>query len=341
MPIQLIRQDITKMKVDAIVSPANPELRAGSGLNGLIHKVGGAELTEACKKLNGCKTGEAKITPAFALPCKHVIHTVGPVWHGGDDGEPMLLASCYRNALELATKHGCNTIAFPLISSGAYGYPKDKAMKVAINAISSFLFENDFDEDPLVYIVAYNKEAVAAGKKVFSKMDEYIDDRYVEQHSNARRRYMEDEYRIREYSQANISLHTDRFVRADTLSAALRQKPETFSETVLRLIQEKGMTNAQCYKKANVDKNLFSKIKLNPHYKPEKKTALALAIALELSLKDTNILLAKAGLTLSPCNKEDIIVEYFIKKKHYDIFDINEALFDYGFENCLLGNSIY
>ena len=140
MPIHLIRQDITKMKVDAIASPANPELRAGSGLNGLIHKVGGAELTEACKKLNGCKTGEAKITPAFALPCKYVIHTVGPVWHGGDDGEPKLLASCYMNALELATKHGCNTIAFPLISSGAYGYPKDKAMKVAINAISGYLF---------------------------------------------------------------------------------------------------------------------------------------------------------------------------------------------------------
>lgn len=341
MPIQLIRQDLTKMVVDAIVSPANPELRAGSGLNGLIHKVGGSELTEACKKLNGCKTGEAKITAGFSLPCKYVIHTVGPVWHGGNNNEPALLSSCYKNALALATKHGCNTIAFPLISSGAYGYPKDKAMKVAINAISSFLFENDFDEDPLVYIVAYNKDAVAAGKKVFSKMDEYIDDRYVEEHANSRRRYMDDERRIRAYSERNITLSTTRFSRSDSLDDALLQKPETFSETVLRLIKEKGMTNAQCYKKANVDKKLFSKIKLNPHYKPEKKTALALAIALELSLRDTNILLAKAGLTLSPCNKEDIIVEYFIRRKRYNIFDINEALFDYGFENCLLGNSIY
>ena len=339
MPIQLIRQDLTKMEVDAIVSPANPKLRAGSGLNGLIHKVGGAALTDACKQLNGCKTGEAKITPGFALPCKFVIHTVGPVWQGGNHNEPALLASCYKTALTLAMQHNCRTIAFPLISGGAYGYPKGKAMKVAINAISSFLFENDFDEDPLVYIVAYNKDAVAAGKKVFTKMDEYIDDRYVDEHANSRH-YSEDEQRIRAYSERNISLSPERFNRTDTLEDALLQKPETFSKTVLRLIKEKGMTNAQCYKKANVDKKLFSKIKLNPQYKPEKKTALALAIALELSIKDTNILLAKAGLTLSPCNKEDIIVEYFIRRKQYNIFDINEALFDYGFENCLLGNSI-
>ena len=169
MPFEIVRNDITQMRVDAIVNTANPRPVIGAGTDAMVHRAAGPELLLARQRIGSIAAGDAALTPAYALNAKYVIHTVGPVWDGGSYGEETLLRKCYDNSLQLALEHGCRSIAFPLISSGAYGYPKDKAMKVAINAISSFLFENDFDEDPLVYIVAYNKDAVAAGKKVFSK----------------------------------------------------------------------------------------------------------------------------------------------------------------------------
>jgi len=360
MPLHLIRQDITQMRVDAIVNAANQYLSDGSGVNGAIHRAAGPELLQECLTLGGCETGEAKLTRGYALPSRYVIHTVGPVWCGGTYGEKELLTACYRNSLALAQKTGCQSIAFPLISSGVFGYPKDQALKVAVDAISAFLLENDADMQ--VYLLIFSKEAMHTGGKLFAGIQQYIDDHYVDEHvdlrretSRARRIVEERDFLSEEHVSMPIypapcaipdamPLEEDLCAPcpsagANTLEEALRQIDESFSEMVLRKIREKGMKNADCYKKANLDKKHFSKIINDIHYKPKKTTALALAVALELDLHDTRELLTKAGLALSHSEKFDIIVEYFISKGKYDIFEINEALFFY--DQPLLGCVIY
>ncbi len=345
MPLQIIRNDITLMPVDAIVNAANKTLLGGGGVDGAIHRAAGPQLLEACRKLGGCRTGEAKITDGYLLPCRYVIHTVGPVWRGGLFGEKAKLISCYRNSLLLAQKHGCRSVAFPLISAGAYGYPPDKALKVAVDAISAFLLENDGDMQ--VYLVLFDKAAVRASSKLFADVQQYIDDHYIEEHFDfcfeSRRCYQAAEAWHGEAQAdfdmgdtASMPMLSDFSVCAPmSLEDALEQIDESFSQMVLRKIQEKGMKNADCYKKANLDKKLFSKINNDIHYKPKKQTALALAIALELDLEETKELLMKAGLALTHSEKFDIIVEYFIREGKYDIFEINEVLFYY--DQPLLG----
>lgn len=349
MPLQLIRQDITLMHVDAIVNAANKQLGPGSGVNGAIHRAAGPELLRESLSLGGCATGEAKATAAYQLPCRYVIHTVGPVWRGGIFGEKEKLATCYRSSLALALKLGCESIAFPLISSGVFGYPKDQALKVAVGAISTFLLENE--TDMLVYLVLYNKEAVQTGSKLFADIRQYIDDNYVAAHVDPRREYRRRRQVLEEWDYADTSdssfmippcaasvKEEDFPVRSCapmSLEDALDQIDESFSEMVLRKIKEKGMKNAECYKKANLDKKHFSKISNDIHYKPKKTTAVALAVALELDLAETKELLMKAGLALSKSDKFDIIVEYFISNRMYDIFEINEVLFAY--DQVLLG----
>ena len=346
VPLQLIRQDITQMHVDAIVNSANKQLSTGSGVNGAIHQAAGPELLQECLSLGGCRTGEAKATAAYKLPCKHIIHTVGPVWHGGAHGEKDALTACYRNCLMLAQKMGCKSIAFPLISSGVFGYPKERALKVAMSAISTFLLETD--ADMLVYLVLFNKEAVQTGSKLFADIQQYIDDNYVDAHVNPRREYRRRRQLMEDWDDADAftmtapcasSAEEENFsVQACmpmSLEDALDQIDESFSEMVLRKIKEKGMKNADCYKKANLDKKHFSKISNDVHYKPRKTTAVALAVALEMDLAETKELLMKAGLALSKSDKFDIIVEYFISHGMYDIFEINEVLFAY--DQALLG----
>ena len=338
MPLEIVRNDITKMKVDAIVNAANESLLGGGGVDGAIHRAAGSGLLAECRTLGGCQTGKAKITGGYDLPAKYVIHTVGPIYNDGKHGEKALLESCYRESLTLAKDHNCETVAFPLISSGVYGYPKDQALKVAIDVISDFLLENEMT----VYIVIFDKAAYKISEKLFSDIAEYIDDNYVDEHTDYRRESIRMNAPMApcaKRKKADVDFleicDCKAMVAEDDLDAKLRQIDESFSQMLLRKIDEKGMTDAECYKKANIDRKLFSKIRSDVHYKPSKPTALAFAISLELSLDETEDMLRKAGFALSHSNKFDIIIEYFISKGNYNIFEINEALF--AFDQSLLG----
>lgn len=340
MPLEIVRNDITKMKVDAIVNAANESLLGGGGVDGAIHRAAGSGLLAECKTLGGCRTGKAKITGGYHLPAKYVIHTVGPVYRDGKHGEKNLLESCYRESLALAKERGCETVAFPLISSGVYGYPKDQALKVAIDVISDFLLENEMT----VYIVIFDKASYQIGENLFSDIAEYIDDNYVDEHTDYSRERIRMNAPQPMAPRKRRKKSDDEFTEMcdckampleDDLGAKLKHIDESFSQMLLRKIDEKGMTDAECYKKANIDRKLFSKIRSDVHYKPSKPTALAFAISLELSLDETEDMLRKAGFALSHSNKFDIIIEYFISKGNYNIFEINEALF--AFDQSLLG----
>lgn len=343
MPLQIVRNDITKMECDAIVNAANSTLLGGGGVDGAIHKAAGKKLLFECMKLGGCKTGQAKITKGYDLPCKYVIHTVGPKWKDGNSNEEDLLKNCYKESLKLAAEYDCESVAFPLISSGIYGYPKDRVLKVAVDMITEFLL----DHDMLVYIVVFDKSAFQISEKLFAEITSYIDDKYVDTHfvfNRAREsvawdgtllaetRILPDENETEVLQEVGC---TAAMPKSISLEEAVNQIDESFSQMLLRKIDEKGLSDAEVYKKANVDRRLFSKIRSDVNYKTSKTTAIAFAIALELSLDETKDFLMKAGFALSHSNKFDVIIEYFIKNGNYNIFEINEALF--AFDQVLLG----
>lgn len=328
MPFTIVQQDITQMKVDAIVNAANTALQMGGGVCGAIFRAAGAaELQAACDKLAPIQTGEAVITPGFQLAAKYVIHTAGPVYQDGKHGEEELLRSCYLNSLKLAVENGCKSIAFPLISSGIYGYPKAEALRVATTAIRAFL--NDYDLD--VTLVLFDKASFVTDQELLGAVRSYLRENlaageklpHVAEHSLAL--YSQPTEAAPISSEALPSEITDLVVNLD----------EPFSTTLLRLIEAKGKTPVEVYKRANLDRKLFSKIKTNRAYVPSKRTAIALAIALELSLEETEDLLARAGYALSPAQEFDVIIQYFIINGQYDIFEINEVLF--SFDQPLLG----
>lgn len=333
MPLQIVRNDITRMKVDAIVNAANTSLLGGGGVDGCIHRAAGPGLLAECRTLGGCRTGDAKITGGYALPCRYVIHTVGPVWRGGTHGERELLASCYRTSLELAAAHNCETVAFPLISSGVYGYPKVQALQVAVDTIRDFLA----DREMTVYMVLFDRDSTTIGQQLFTDLRSYIDDRYEDVYATSYAEHTRHlQALLEDMAQAAPSIDAPPCAAMSaSLEEALDGLDESFSQMLLRKIDEKGMTDVQCYKKANISRKLFSKIRSHKLYRPSKATALAFAIALELPLQETRELLMKAGFALSRSSKADIIVEYFIEHGNYDIFAINEALF--AFDQNLLG----
>ena len=308
MPLHLIQNDITAIPADAIVNAANSSLLGGGGVDGCIHRAAGHGLLEECRTLGGCATGDAKITRGYNLPCKYVIHAVGPCWKGGGFHEKELLESCYRRALELAVAHQCETVAFPLISAGIYGYPKAQALRVATETIGRFLEQTEMT----VYLVIYDKASYQIEESLRSTLAAYV-----------------------QQPPLTVVAECNCLSPYDALQEKLRQTDESFSQALLRLIDEKGYTDAECYKKANIDRKLFSKIRSNPSYRPKKTTALAFAIALELSLEETEDLLRKAGFALSPSSRFDLIIEYFILHQNYNVLEINEALF--AFDQALLG----
>ena len=296
-------------------------------MDGCIHRAAGPELLEECRTLGGCRTGEAKITAAYRLPCSYVIHTVGPVWRGGSFGEHEQLVSCYRSSLALAKK-----------------YPKEQALRTAADTIGEFLLENDMT----VYLVIFDRKAYQISSSLFADITEYIDDHYADTHSDSPwerlcletgavplARSASDDGDIAlpyMYSEADNECTLPYSAALDDL---LTHLDTGFSETLLNLIDRSGKKDSEIYKRANVDRKLFSKIRSNPSYKPSKPTAIAFAIALELDLDETRDLISRVGYVLSSSSKFDVIIEYFIARKKYDIFEINEALF--AFDQSLLG----
>ena len=342
MPLEIIRQDLTKMEVNAIVNAANTQLQQGGGVCGAIFAAAGAERLQAeCNTLAPCPVGQAVLTQGYALPADFIIHTVGPVWQGGDHNEEALLRSCYRSSLTLAQARGLDSIAFPLISSGIYGYPKNLALQVATKAIGEFLLEHEMR----VSLVVYDADTVQISKSQHRDLQEFIDDHYVEEHLLRRNRRNEVNIDVWEENTPYRMLYrgTSPSPKPKSAHAASQRSfvvkdfsiSETFSEMLFRHIDQSGLTDPQVYRRANMDRRLFSKIRSNTEYQPSKNTALALAVALKLNLDQTTDLLRRAGYALSPSSKFDLIVEYFIREQLFDIFEINAVLFEYG--QSLLG----
>ena len=356
MPFQIIRNDLTKMQVDAIVNTTNPSPAVGYGVDMGIHQAAGPDLLIARKALGTIPVGSAGITNGYDLPAKHVIHTVCPVWQGGDKGEVRLLRRAYTRSLEIAREAKCRSVAFPLMSAGNHGFPKTVALQTAVDAISAFLMEHEM----MVYMVVFSSEAVSVSEKLFQSVESYIDEHYIHKkklqeygfedkrmarnaeieptlHYQRRMRYMElQEEAMAMPMEASKCAPAPKAISVDDLHDLLERTDEGFSATLLKLIDRSGKKDAEVYKKANIDRKLFSKIRSNPNYQPSKPTVLAFAIALELDLQETEMLLSRAGLALSHANKQDIVVEFFIKNKNYDIFELNSVLF--ALDLSTLGN---
>lgn len=331
MPLTIVRQDITKMNVDAIVNAANTALREGGGVCGAIFEAAGRQrLEEACRGLAPIEYGSAVLTTGFDLPAKFVIHAAGPIYRDGKSGEVEQLRSAYRNSLELAKEYDCESIAFPLISSGIYGYPKKEALQVAMEAIETFLDDHEMD----VYLVVFDAEALAVSEELLGEVESYLQANYVEEDVELRRKEMK--FLALDHAPMATTRVMESVERA-TLEDLVGDLDEPFSTTLLRLIDAKGKDDVEVYKKANLDRRLFSKIRSNRDYMPSKRTVLALAIGLELSLDETDDLLQRAGFALSHSQVADVIVEYFIMHGRYDIMEINAVLFRY--DQPLLGGS--
>ena len=348
MPLQIIRQDITKMRVDAIVNTTNQEMRGYSGIDLAIHTLAGKGLDDECRLIAPLGLGEAKATRGYGLPCKYIIHTSGPIWQGGLLGESIILRSCYFESLRLAVKLGCTTVAVPLISSGSYGYPKDKVLKFAMQTIGEFLKDNELT----VYLCVFDRDSYSFNRDLFRDINDFIlnDNVHLERERSLTSCSISADYLgestediMPRCSEARIPIRsTPRRVMSSaadkTLHEYMKDMDKSFSEKLFDLIDDSGMSDVECYKRANVDKRVFSKIKGNKNYRPSKQTAVAFAIALRLDLDGTQDLLASAGITLSRSNVFDKIIRYFIQNGNYDIFEINEALFE--FDQVLLGSGI-
>ena len=366
MPFEIVRNDIVNMPVDAIVNTANPKPQIGYGVDAGIHQKAGPGLLEARKKIGDIRVGDAVITPAFDLPAKYVIHTVGPVWQDGRHSEEKLLRSCYERSLKLAKRYRCQSIAFPLISTGNYGFPKPLALQTAMTAISEFLRDNEMQ----VYLVVFSRDAFRLSEKLFRGVSSFIDENYIRE-KTLQQYGLEDEGEdITDLQERIIRERISRRQMEDTacfnaapceamaapptaepkktenkvfsirkakpsLAQLLAETDAGFSETLLKLIDRTGKKDSEIYTKANLSRQHFSKIRNNPDYKPTKTTAIALALALELDLEQTRDLIGRAGYALTNSSKFDVIIMYFIREQNYNLFDINAALFE--FDQSLLG----
>lgn len=343
MALKVVRDDITHAAVDAIVNPTNSALRPGGGADAAIHRAAGPELAEAVRKIGRLQPGQAAATDAFSLPCKYVIHTVGPRWFNGHRREQAILKSCYRESLKEAVRLGCRSVAIPLIASGSLGMPKDVALYTSIEEIRRFLRFHELD----VTLVVYDRESFRLGEPLFQDIQSFIDQNYVAENSFSRRPNREPDIMWDAFAESSADF-SEGFAEPQCMPMAssrpmfspkgsaytsledeVNQLDESFSEMLLRKIDESGMTDAQCYKKAGIDRKLFSKIRSDTNYHPSKTTVLSFVIALELSLTEAREMLEKAGFALSHSSKFDVIIEYFIRSKNFDLYEINQALFSF------------
>ncbi len=357
MPFQIIRNDITKVSADAIVNTANPEPLIGGGTDYAIHKAAGPELLEARKRTGRIGVGQSAATPAFQLPAQYVLHTVAPAWIDGRHREEEMLRQAYDAALRLADALGCRSVAFPLMAAGTYGFPVDLALSAAIGAFTDFLPDHEMQ----IFLVLFSADAFDVAGSIFDDLKSFIDDNYVSERN-------EEEYRIDALPSLNAarpysgSAETPRRRRAKaayareesfdacapsaasepsaayehalpgaaSLEELLKQRDKTFSEALLDLLKERDGKDSEVYKRAEVSKQLFSKILNNRDYQPTKSTVIQLALGLQLDLAQTQKLLGKAGYALTRSSKADLVVQYYIERKIYSVSFINEALYDCG-----------
>ena len=339
MPLIMMRQLITEISCDAIVNPTNPALEPTGGLDAAIHAAAGPSLYEACRSLLPLAVGDAKVTAAFSLPCRYVIHTAGPLWRGGAYGEEEALVSCYRNALMRAKELSLESIAFPLIASGTLGFPKERVMKLAHETIGAFLE----DYEMTVYLVVFDKSEYAISRELFEGVQSYLDEGRTEmmRMASLQMDMAPMKRRRRREHMADISVCARQeacfdALPPDAIDDILKHLDKGFADTLFAYIDEKGITDVECYKRSNVDKKTFSKIKCNPDYRPGKVTAVSFAIGLHLTLDETYHLLETVGLTLSKSIAFDAIILYFITTGNYKtIHDVNEVL--YHFDQATLG----
>ena len=359
MPFQIIRSDITKVKADVIVNTANPYPVIGSGTDSAVYHVAGEQkLLAERKKIGNIAPGQVAVTPAFELPAKYIIHTVGPVWEDGNHGERDILRSCYEKSLNKAVELKAESIAFPLIATGVYGFPKDEALNIALAEIGKFLLTNDMK----VVLVVFDRKAFELSGQLVSDIDEFIDDHGVRLAREAEygngfdrldRRRMEmtsmladEELFHRRTEILDTEEEEELFdgapapmtpmsapimdMEEESLDDVLQNAGDTFQQKLFQLIDASGLDDVTVYKKANIDRKVFSRIRCKEDYKPKKKTAVAFAIALQLDMPTMLDLLSRAEIAFSPSNKFDLIITYFVTHGIYDIFEINAALFRYG-----------
>ena len=312
MPFEIVRNDITKMKVDAIVCSGNQRLEKAEGLCGVVFAAAGPRLEKHCASLPGCDTGAAVVTPGFDLPAKYVIHTVGPHWNGGQNGETEILRTCFKNVLKAARMNLCKSVAIPLIASGRYRFPKELAMRIAKEEIDRFLESNP---GMTVYLVVYSPEATKLGMAMQADLREYITN---------------EEYRqVYEAYGSRLSRTRDKLLPTSLKDATNATGP-SFRDLLFHYVEASGESWPAIYNRVGIQKAVVSKLKNNPDYCPSKRTALAFAISLRLSLRQTEDLLKSFGASFSPSDTADNIVRYFILSGEYDIYTIDDALYDYG-----------
>ena len=335
MSFTIIRNDLAAVRADAIVNAANHAPAIGSGVDARLHLAAGPQLLEARKKIGFLSPGEAAVTEAFALPARFVIHAVTPHWENGFKMEAQLLRRAYDRCLQLALQRGCRSIAFPLLAAGHHGFPRELALRIATAAFRDFLKEQELE----IILVVFDRESFQISQARFSAVSACIDDAMADTTAMFET--------LPEPLERSRSLYTCRSCglpeeaepllspAAPDLQELLKEQDAGFAETLVSLIEKSGRKNSEVYKKANVDKKLFSKIVNNVNYHPSKPTAVAFAIALELDLEQTKDLIGRAGFALTHSSRFDIIIEYFIRSHNYDLFEINEVLF--SFDQVLLG----
>ena len=344
MSFKIIRDDITKVKADAIVNPVNPEVCIGGGVESAIYEAAGREkLLEVRKELGRLQPGKVGVTEAFNLDAKYIVHVSGLYWKGGNSFEARCLKECYEKALKVALDKGCKSIAFPLLGTGTYGFPKDIGLDVAVSTFTEFLEEYEMD----ITLVVFGNDAVNVSGKLVDEVRSFVDDKYVKEALETE--YKEDR-NIECYALPNERFHLllkeetydvpDNACTKDTFSA---KQPgsleavlkniykESFEKHLQQLINKKGLKNSEVYAAANISKQYFSKL-LKGQVKPSKDKMLALAVGLRLNMDETADFLRIGGYALSPISQTDTVVEYFIRKQEYNVLKINIVLFDYGLE---------